>query len=72
MHVGRTLPVVPDDIPLAGTVGSPDFLSLRTPVDSGPYRQVKPGGVTLDGTLEVVRQSHQRSELKRYNLVSPR
>ena len=23
-NVGRTLPVVPDDIPLAGTVGSPD------------------------------------------------
>src|SRR3954466_15777755 len=46
-------------IPCAGTVGSPDSLPSRTPVDSGSYQQVQPGGVTLDGTLEMVRQSHQ-------------
>ena len=28
-NVGRALPVVPDDIPLAGTVGSPDFLTFK-------------------------------------------
>ena len=28
VHVGRTLPVVPDDIHLAGTVGSPNFSYL--------------------------------------------
>ena len=57
-------------IPYAGTVGSPDSLPVRTPVDSGSYQQVKPGGVTLDGTLEVVRQRHQQNELKRDILVS--
>src|SRR3954467_14393442 len=41
-------------IPCAGTVESPDSLPLRTPVGSGPYQQVKPGGVTLDGTLDMV------------------
>jgi len=65
-------PCRPVAIPLAGTVGSPDYLPVRTPVDSGSYRQVKPGGVTPDGTLEVVRQRHQRDELKRNNLVSSR
>ena len=61
-----------DTIPCAGTVGSPDSLPLWTPVGLGSYQQVKPGGVTLDGTLEVVQQRHQRSELKRNILVSPR
>src|SRR4051812_20880752 len=50
--------------PCAGTVGSP--------VGSGSYRQVQPGVVTLDGTLEMVRLIHQRNELKRNILVSPR
>src|SRR4051812_23027940 len=59
-------------IPCAGTVGSPDSLPLRTPVGSGSYQQVKPGGVTLDGTLVMVRLSHQRNELKRNILVSSR
>src|SRR3954469_2005282 len=58
--------------PCAGTDGSPDSLPSRTPVDSGPYQQVQPGGVTLDGALEMVRQSHQWKELKRIILVSPR
>src|SRR4051812_41445905 len=40
--------------PCAGTVGSPDSLPSRTPVDSSAYHQVKPGGITLDGTLEEV------------------
>ena len=40
-----------------GTVGLPDSLPVRTPVDLGSYQQVKPGGVTLDGTLEVARQN---------------
>src|ERR1041384_5440564 len=53
-----------------GTVGSPDSLPLKTPVDSGSYQQVQPGGVTLDGALEMVRQRHQRNELKRTILVS--
>src|ERR1041385_6134720 len=59
-------------IPCAGTVGSPDSLTVRTPVDSSAYHQVKPGGITLDGTLEMARQRHQRNELKRNILVSPR
>src|SRR3954467_15438314 len=58
--------------PCAGTVGSPDSLPSRTPVGSGSYQQVQPGGVTLDGTLEMVRQRHQWHELKRNILVSPR
>src|SRR3954471_20574994 len=58
--------------PCAGTDGSPDSLPSRTQVDSGPYQQVQPGGVTLDGTLEMVRQSHQWKEQKRIILVSPR
>src|SRR3954470_9343242 len=58
--------------PCAGTDGSPDSLPSRTPVDSGSYQQVQPGGVTLDGALEMVRQSHQWKELKRIILVSPR
>src|SRR3954463_13096598 len=58
--------------PCAGTDGSPDSLPSRTPVDSGPYQQVQPGGVTLDGAPEMVRQSHQWKELKRIILVSPR
>src|SRR4051812_29622405 len=58
--------------PCAGTVESPDSLPSRTPVGSGPYQQVQPGGVTLDGALEMVRQSHQWKELKRIILVSPR
>src|SRR3954464_15720881 len=45
--------------PYAGTAGSPDSLPSRTPVDSGSYQQVQPGGVTLDGTLEMVLQRHQ-------------
>src|SRR3954469_9625048 len=52
-------------IPCTRTVGSPDSLPVRTPVGSGSYQQVKPGGVTLDGTLDMVRQIHQRNELKR-------
>src|ERR1041385_4860661 len=28
-NIGRTLPVVPDAIPLAGTIGSPDFLTFK-------------------------------------------
>src|SRR3954469_9578165 len=58
--------------PCAGTIGSPDSLPSSTPVDSGSYQQVQPGGVTLDGTLEMVRQRHQWNELKRNILVSPR
>src|SRR3954463_14360919 len=58
--------------PCAGTDGSLDSLPSRTPVDSGPYQQVQPGGFTLDGTLEMVRLSHQWNELKRTFLVSPR
>ena len=46
-------------------LGRPTFLPLRTPVDSGSYHQVKPGGITLDGTLKEVRQRHPRDELKR-------
>src|ERR1041385_8136890 len=38
-------------IPCAGTVGSPDSVPVRTPVDSSAYHRVKPGGITLDGTL---------------------
>src|ERR1043165_7018517 len=38
----------------AGTVGSPDSLPSRTPVGSGSYQEVQPGGVTLDGALEMV------------------
>ena len=71
-NVGRTLPVVPVAIPSRGHRWAAQILPLRTPVDSGSYHKVKPGGITLDGTLEMVRQRHQRSELKRYNLVSPR
>ena len=41
------------------------------PVDSGSYPQVQPGGVTLDGTLEMVRLRYQWNELKRIILVSP-
>src|SRR4051812_34950629 len=48
------------------------LLPSRTPVDSGSYQQVQPGGVTLDGTLEMVLQRQQRNELKRIILVSPR
>src|ERR1043165_9167915 len=67
------LPVLPFRYnPCAGTVGPPDSLPSRTPVGSGSYRQVQPGGVTLDGTLEIVRQRHQWNELKRNILVSPR
>src|SRR3954471_15316300 len=55
-----------------GTMGSPDSLPSRRLVDSGPYQQVQPGGVTLDGELEMVRQSNQWKELKRIILVSPR
>src|SRR3954463_9967070 len=58
--------------PCASTVGSPDSLPSRTLVGSGSYQQVQPGGVTLDGALEMVRQSHQWKELKRIILVSPR
>src|SRR3954470_21698165 len=58
--------------PCACTVGSPDSLPSRTPVDSGSYQQVQPGGVTLDGALEMVRQRYQWNELKRIILVSPR
>jgi len=61
-----------DKILYAGTVGSPESLPVRILVDLGSYQQVKPGGITLDGTLEVVRQRHQRNELKRKILVSPR
>src|ERR1043165_9607049 len=45
--------------PCAGTDGSPESLPSRTPVDSGAYQQVQLGGVTLDSTLEMVRQRHQ-------------
>src|SRR3954470_16473138 len=44
--------------PCPGTVGSPDYLPSRTPVDSGSYQQVQLGGGTLDGTLEMVRQRY--------------
>src|SRR3954464_11315427 len=53
-----------------GTNRSPESLPSRTPVDSGSYQQVQPGGVTLDGTLEMVRQRHQWNELKTIILVS--
>src|SRR3954469_7357127 len=59
-------------IPCADTVGSPNSLPLRTPIYSVSYQQVKQGGVTLDDTHKVVRQRHQRNELKRKILVSPR
>src|SRR3954465_13275581 len=59
-------------IPCTGTVGSPNSLPLRTLVGSGSNQQVKPRGVTLDGTIEMVRKRHQRNELKRNILVSPR
>src|ERR1041384_4162904 len=45
-----------DTIPCAATVGSPESFIVCTPVDSGSYHQVKPRGVTLNGTLEMVRQ----------------
>ena len=48
------------------------LLPSRTPVDSGSYQQVQPGGVTPDGALEMVRQRFQWNELKRIILVSPR
>src|SRR3954469_23187622 len=51
--------------PCAATVGSPDSLPSRTPVDSGSYQEVQPGGVTLDVTLEMVRQRNRWNELKR-------
>src|SRR3954469_8474396 len=53
-YIGSTLPVVPDDIPLAGTVGSLDFLPLRTTVAWVPKaelqsrHQVEPRGLLLD------------------------
>src|SRR3954449_5717261 len=56
--------------PCAGTDGSPDSLPSRTPVGSGPYQQVQPGGVTLDDAPEMVQQTHQWKELKRIILVS--
>src|SRR3954468_11519614 len=56
---------------LRGHRGSPDSLPSRMRVDSGPYQQVQPGGVTLDSALEMVRRSHQWKELKRIVLVSP-
>src|SRR3954468_10045606 len=66
-------PVLPSrSNPCAGTVGSPDSLPVRTPVDSSAYHQVKPGGITLDGTLEEVRQRQQRNELNMNILRSPR
>src|SRR4051812_26616130 len=66
-------PVLPSRYnPCAGTDGSPDSLPSRTPVSSGSYHQVQPGGVTLDGTIEMVRQRHQWNELKRNILLSPR
>src|SRR4051812_48150498 len=66
-------PVLPSRYnPCAGSVGSPDSLPSRTLVGSGSYQQVQPGGITLDGTLEVVRQRHQQNELKRQILASPR
>src|ERR1041385_5882025 len=40
-NVGRTLPVVPDAIPLAGTTGLPDFLPLRTTVDQDPRTSIQ-------------------------------
>src|SRR4051812_19787970 len=53
-------PVLPSrHNPCAGTIGSPDSLPIRTLVDSGAYHLVKPGGITLDGTLEEVRPRHQ-------------
>src|SRR4051812_1457742 len=51
--------------PCTGTIGSPDSLPVGTPVGSGSYHQVQTGGITLDGTLEMVRQRHQWNELKR-------
>src|SRR3954466_6963726 len=45
--------------PCVRTVGSPDSLPSRTLVGSGSYQQMQPGGVTLGGTLEMVRQRHQ-------------
>src|SRR3954469_23313500 len=65
-------PVLPSRYnPFAGTIGSPDSLPVRTLVGSGSYQQVKPGGITLDGTLEGGRQRHQQNELKMNILVSP-
>src|SRR3954464_15167241 len=49
-NVGRTLPVVPDDKPLAGTVGSPEFLRLRITVLRTLWRQDK---VSLEWSTKI-------------------
>src|SRR3954469_25854979 len=46
-HDGIRLSCHPDTIPARAPLGHPTPYLLRTPVDSGAYLQVNPGGITL-------------------------